>query len=266
MEVSNFTCSYCKNSQHSSLFCTIIRNAKQRCAVFNASTSYYHSTAPTWVWKWLCGRPAAVRSADTTDHFQKLVSGSPLTGNLDAWSSYCIFFCYWYLISKAWAIIKILLSWRRLLFKLHSVLLSDSIYSLTLMLFRCISGKRQWAVLPCLSLPASAEPLISTTRLIQCTFKEQPFLASVVETLVAAVAVLGNGGGPQEGQFNLKCLSLVYQLLRFKRPGQLELSDFCHFDLFLFFSCNVYFNARPPAVCVQRRCRQKQLEGRHRYH
>lgn len=160
---------------------------------------------------------------------------------------------------------KILLSWRRLLFKLHPVLLSDHFYSLTFMLFRCISGKLLWAALPRLNLPASAEPLISATWLIQCTVKEQPFLAVVVETLVAAVAVLGEGGA-QEGQFNLKCLSLVYQLLRFKRLGQLELSDFCHFDLFLFFSCNVYFNARPPAVCVQRRCRQKQLEGRCRYH
>lgn len=95
--------------------------------------------------------------------------------------------------------------------------------------------------------------------------KKKPFLAVLVETLVAAVvAVVAMAGGPQEGQFNLKCLSLVYQLLRFKRPGQLELSDFCHFDLFLFFSCNVYFNARPPAVCVRRR--QKQLEGRCRYH
>lgn len=146
------------------------------------------------------------------------------------------------------------------------------LYGLTLstawlLCYFCISGKQLWVVLPCLSLPASAEPLISTTRSFQCTFKEQPFLVSVVETLVAAVAVLGKGGGgPQEGQFNLKCLSLVYQLLRFKRPGQLEPSDFCHFYLFLFFSCNVYFNARPPAVCVQRQCRQKQLEGRRRYH
>lgn len=97
--------------------------------------------------------------------------------------------------------------------------------------------------------------------------KKSLFLEVVVETVVAAVvaaAVVVRGGGAQEGQFNLKCLSLVCRLLRFKRPGQLELSDFCHFDLFLFFSCNVYFNARPPAVCVRRR--QKQLEGRRRYH
>lgn len=97
--------------------------------------------------------------------------------------------------------------------------------------------------------------------------KKSLFLDVVFETLVAAVvavAVVVMGGGAQEGQFNLKCLSLVCRLLRFKRPGQLELSDFCHFNLFLFFSCNVYFNARPPAVCVQRR--QKQLEGRCRYH
>lgn len=63
----------------------------------------------------------------------------------------------------------------------------------------------------------------------------------VVETLVAAVAVEvlgedgGGGGVAQEGQFNLKSLSLVSQLLRFKRPGQLELSDFCHFDLVFIF-------------------------------
>lgn len=55
--------------------------------------------------------------------------------------------------------------------------------------------------------------------------------------------VVGKQEEAQKGQFNLKCLSLVYQLLRFKRPGQLELSDFCHFDLFLFLCCNVYFNA-----------------------
>lgn len=129
VEVLNFTCSY-KNSQHNSLFCAVIRIPTERCAVFSASTSYCHSTAPTWVWKWLCGRPAAVRSADTTDHFHKLVSGSPLTGNLNVRSSYCIFFWNWYLILKAWAKKKILLSWRRLLFKLHPVLLSDNIYSL----------------------------------------------------------------------------------------------------------------------------------------
>lgn len=87
-------------------FCAVIRITKQDCAVFNASTSYCRSTTPTWVWKRLCGRPAAVRSADTTDHFQKLVSGSPLTGNLNAQSGYCISFCNWYLILKAWAIKK----------------------------------------------------------------------------------------------------------------------------------------------------------------
>lgn len=58
---------------------------------------------------------------------------------------------------------------------------------------------------------------------------------------------MGKDEEAQEGQFNLECLSLVYPLLLLKRPSQLELSDFCHFDLFLFFCCNVYFNSHPPA-------------------
>lgn len=65
------------------------------------------------------------------------------------------------------------------------------------------------------------------------------------------------GGGEQEEvqecQFNLEYLSLDYQLLPFKRPGQLELADFCHFDLF-YFSAVMYtlIPARLPSVSSSR--------------
>lgn len=69
--------------------------------------------------------------------------------------------------------------------------------------------------------------------------------------LRAVVVVRKIRGGMQECQFNLKCLSLVFQLLRFKRPGQLELPDFCHFDLFCF-SAVMYtlIPAHLPSVCA----------------
>lgn len=57
--------------------------------------------------------------------------------------------------------------------------------------------------------------------------------------------------GMRECQFNLKCLSLVSQLLRFKRPGRLELPDFCHFYLFCF-SAVMYtlIPAHLPSACA----------------
>lgn len=134
----------------------------------------------------------------------------------------------------------------------------------------CLTGKLLWAALACLNLPSSAEPLISATRLIQIRFWRKAFFFFLRKG--------GLGHWRQlwwwENKRRHRRANLTWSVCRwstssfvFKRPGQLELSDFCHFDLFLFFCCNVYFNSRPPAVCVQRRRRrQKQLEGRCRYH
>lgn len=81
----------------------------------------------------------------------------------------------------------------------------------------------------------TAEPLISSTRLIQIRpFEENLHFKGREES------------GAQKSQFNLECLSHSTPVFLFEVPGQLELSDFCHFDLFYFFSAAaelIYFSS-----------------------
>lgn len=209
----------------------------------------------------LFGRAGAEGSSDTTDHCHKWVSDSSLTGNLNAWNDYCISHFY-FSVPSSWQHGQELEKNKKECNLNCNCLYYDNIYYCEkrevvcharlfhLIPICCITGKLLWAALACLNLPGSGEPLISATRLIQIRFWRKGFFIWGGGWASATAVVVGKWEEAQEGQFNLECLSLVYQLLRFKRPGQLELSDFCHFDLFLFFCCNVYFNSRPPAVCV----------------
>lgn len=86
----------------------------------------------------------------------------------------------------------------------------------------------------------TAEPLISSTRLIQIRpFEENLHFKGREES------------GAQKSQFNLECLSHSTPVFLFEVPGQLELSDFCHFDLFYFSLCcssNIYTSVPLPAA------------------